>query len=284
MTYKEYENPEELRRLQLVSVELLKEFDRVCGVLDIPYFLYAGTALGAVRHKGFIPWDDDIDLGMLREDYRRFLAEAPAVIGDEFEIVDALIAPHFPACNANLTFKGTYCVPEEFADCPYQYAIGLGIYAFDCMVDDEVLFRRQCKKTWLWGRLSFLRATATPHLSLTGWKRTLASTACHIAHASMKLVHLSPQWIYRQWEKAATLYNDRETGRVADFMDRRPADWSATLDELFPTKTVEFEGLLVQTPRDDDALLRRGYGDYMQLPPEEDRKNHYPSRLDFGTH
>ena len=100
----------------------------------------------------------------------------------------------------------------------------------------------------------------------------------------MKLMRLSPRWIYLQWEKAATLYNDRGGDLVADFGDRNPLAWSARLDELFPTKLVEFEGLLLPTAREDDAMLTREYGDYMQLPPLEDRKNHYPSRLDFGNH
>lgn len=78
MSYKEY-NAQELRRLQLISVDILEELDRVCRLLDIPYFIYAGTAIGAIRHGGFIPWDDDIDVGMLRDDYERFLLEAPAV-------------------------------------------------------------------------------------------------------------------------------------------------------------------------------------------------------------
>ena len=79
------------------------------------------------------------------------------------------------------------------------------------------------------------------------------------------------------------MYNDRPTRKVADFCDRQPLDWSADLDELFPTKDVEFEGLLVKAARCDDAMLRREYGDYMQLPPLEERKNHYPACLDFGA-
>ena len=75
--YKQYENPEELRNIQLVQVDILREMDRVCQKLNIPYFLTGGTAIGAVRHGGFIPWDDDIDVVLLRDDYERFLAEAP---------------------------------------------------------------------------------------------------------------------------------------------------------------------------------------------------------------
>ncbi|WP_139653409.1 LicD family protein [Raoultibacter phocaeensis] len=284
MTYKEYENPEELRKLQLVSTDILEEFDRVCKVLDIPYFIYAGTAIGAVRHQGFIPWDDDIDVGLLREDYNRFLAEAPAVVGDRFEVVSSYTERYFPACNANLSLKGTLGVPEEFDDCPYQYAIGIGIFAFDKLVDDPKRYKRQSRRTWMWGRLAFLRATPTPHLSLRGWKRGLVLAACRIAYSVMKVANVSPQWIYRKWEQAATLYNGTDGVCVADFMDKDPKSCSARLDELFPTKTVAFEGLAVQTARDDDAMLRRIYGDYLKLPPVEDRWNHLPSKLDFGSY
>ena len=69
MAFKEYENPDELKKLQSLTTDILGEFDRVCRKLDIPYFIYAGTAIGAVRHGGFIPWDDDIDVGMFRDDY-----------------------------------------------------------------------------------------------------------------------------------------------------------------------------------------------------------------------
>lgn len=65
-------SPEELRRMQLLMLDMLVEFDRVCRKHDIRYIITGGTLLGAVRHKGFIPWDDDADIGMLRQDYERF--------------------------------------------------------------------------------------------------------------------------------------------------------------------------------------------------------------------
>ena len=94
MAFQEYDNPEELKKVQELSTKLLGEFDRVCRKLDIPYVVWAGTALGAVRHHGFIPWDDDVDVAMVRSDYERFIREAPAVVSDEFEIVNMRTEPN----------------------------------------------------------------------------------------------------------------------------------------------------------------------------------------------
>lgn len=284
MNYKEYEKPEELQRLQELSTELFAELDRVCRKLDIPYFAYGGTAIGAVRHGGFIPWDDDIDIGFLRADYERFLAEAPAQIDPRFEIVSSRSEEFFPACNANLALRGTLCVPEEFADCPYRYEIGLGLYPFDVLVDDDVKLRSQCRATWLWGRLKFLCATPRPHVSLRGWRRALVLACCSVAHGALRLFRVSPRWIQERWDRAAMRFDAQPTGRVADFADRDPRRWSASLEELFPLIEKDFEGIKVFLPHDFDALLRRGYGDYLELPPMEERKNHYPSSLDFGPY
>ncbi len=250
------------------------------GTLDIPYFIYGGTAIGAIRHGGFIPWDDDIDVGMLRPDYERFLAEAPAATGEDFVVINGGTDSFFPARNANLALRDTLCVPEEFDKCPFQYPSG--IYVFDKASENLRTEKKQMRGTWLWARLAFLRATPRPHLFVKGWKRALVSTACHVAYGAMSLFHVSPKWIYRRWEHAARLAENEQTDLWADFTDQRSLDWSLTRDDIFPLCDVTFEGLTVKLYKEYDKLLRKGYGDYVELPPEEDRKNHYPSKLDFG--
>lgn len=282
LAFKEYENPDELKKLQSLTTDILGEFDRVCRKLDIPYFIYAGTAIGAVRHGGFIPWDDDIDVGMFRDDYDRFVREVPSLVGPDFEVIDYHDEPFFPACNANLALRGTLCVPEEFDDCSFQYPIGIGIYAYDRISDDPKKRKQQLRGTWLWARLAFLRATPCPHLFIEGWKKSVVSFLCRVAHALMRVLHVSPRWIHSKWEHYATLARSEGDGLFVDFTDQNPLAWTATKDEVFPLRDIAFDGLTVRMANQYDAMLRRGYGDYMQLPPEDKRKNHYPSKLDFG--
>ena len=94
----------ELRRLQLLELRILQDIDRVCDELGITYFLDSGSVLGALRHRGFIPWDDDIDLGMPRADYERFVHEAPKLLGDEYVVSTPEINPSQAALFARFGF------------------------------------------------------------------------------------------------------------------------------------------------------------------------------------
>lgn len=284
MSYKHYDDPEVLRHLQLVSTQILGEFDRICQKLHINYYAYGGTAIGAVRHKGFIPWDDDVDIALLREDYERFMREAPAEMKDNYELISGRTEPFFPACNANFSLKHTACVPEEFDACPFQYPIGIGLFALDKPSTNPRIFARQKRLTWLFARLAFLRATPCPHIGEHVPLRSLALLACRVCHGLMQFFHVSPAWIHAEWERAARLAEHEPTDTYVDFMDRDPYLWATTPQEAYPPLRVPFENITINLPKGYDAMLRRGFGDYMQLPPVDDRKNHYPSRLDFGSY
>ena len=81
-------NQETLRKLQKTELEILKDFIKICKKYNLTYFATGGTAIGALRHQGFIPWDDDIDVCMLRKDYERFMEVAPKEMGDRYVFMD----------------------------------------------------------------------------------------------------------------------------------------------------------------------------------------------------
>lgn len=284
MAFKSYENADELRRVQVVSTKILAEFDRVCRELDIPYVVYGGTAIGAVRHQGFIPWDDDVDIAMTRSDYEHFLEQAPAILGAQFLIVNSRTEPDFPSTYSYLALKSTYFIPEFYRNCAYRKPLSIDIFPFDNVPDDERLYTSQSRRAWLWGRLMFVRATPSPYLAIDGWRRAVVLAASHMAHWTMRALRISPRWIQKQWDGAARLYEHSDTTLMADYSDRDPMAWAVTYDDMFPAIEVPFEDITVKLPRNYDAILTRGYGDYMSLPPLESRKNHYPFLIDLGEH
>ena len=276
-------DPELLAGIQRATTKVLGEFHRVCEELGIAYTVYGGTAIGAVRHKGFIPWDDDADICMPRPDYERFLAEAPARLGPEFRLLDPRTVPDYPQTFAVLGLAGTQFISRAAKNRPFRMPIGVDLFPLDAMPDNATAFRRQARRTWWWGRLLFLRGTPSPAVSLVFPLGPAASLVMHGVHWGLRALRVTPRALQRRWERAARSFERTETPWLADYSTRDPGHWSVRREELFPALDVPFEDITVKLPKEYDAVLRRGYGDYMQLPPKEERQNHRPHYVDFGS-
>ena len=274
-----------LDRIHVLITRILGEFDRVCRQLDIPYVVYGGTAIGAVRHQGFIPWDDDADVLMMRADYERFLKEAPALLGPDYRLDNTRTVPDFPFMFTKMVLTGTLLIPEFAKDSAYRMPFFLDILPVDNIPLSPRAFRAMSRRSWIWGRLLFLLGTPRPYLiGITGPKRAMIYTATTAAHWLMRCLHVTPRFLQARWEKAVRRYENEETGRMADFTMRDPQNWVVTREELYPALDVPFEGITVKLARHYDALLRRTYGDYMELPPLDKRMNHKPHLVDFGPY
>lgn len=286
VAFKTYEDPAELRKLQRTIMVAMNEFFRVCDELGIPAYIWAGSCIGVVRHGGYIPWDDDVDVALKRDDYERFLREAPALLSDEFELENARITPGFPLPFTYLAIKGTANVPEFFAESKWERRIGIDIFPLDKLSSDETTRKKQARGTWIWGRLQYLCGTSRPYLPFDGAKAQLVWLACGIANCMLRLFRVSSARIAERYERAAMLARD-EFGSdpvYCDFSNRDYLNWTAKASELDPPKGMPFEETEVFVPNNCDAILTRIYGDYMQLPPVDQRKNHYPVKLDFGAY
>ena len=158
MSYSE----EELEQLHKVLYEILGEIIRVCDMLHIPYFIQGGTAIGAFFENGILPWDDDIDVGMTRENYERFLKEAPAVLKKDYFLQWIGSDPHTPFYFAKLRKNGTKFVEDVSEGLDMHHCIFVDIFPYDKVPDNQTLQKIQrsvamnlnlCivgKEKWLW--------------------------------------------------------------------------------------------------------------------------------------
>ena len=152
----------DLRKVQKLLTLILAELDRVCRRIGVSYAVYGGTAIGAIRHGGFIPWDDDIDVMMTRADYERFLAEAPALLDERFRLDNTRTREDFPFMFTKMVLPGTLLIPEADKDSKYRMPFFLDILPLDEIPADDKAFKEMSRQSWLWGRLLFLQGTPRP--------------------------------------------------------------------------------------------------------------------------
>ena len=281
ISYRQYD-PVILKRLQQTQTDILKDFIEVCNKYQLDYFMLGGTGIGVVRHQGFIPWDDDIDVAMPRKDYDKFMNIIDKEMGQKYKILTPLKDKKY-ACNVtHLQKKGTKFVPYVSKDMECDLCIDIDIFPLDYMPDDKKKRRRQLKKTWFLNKLIFLCGTAKPIIPLDGIEKNIAQCICAVAHWGLKIAHISPSFLYKLLVKECTRYNNQETRYMNAFEVTMSDRAYISKDELYPLVEMPFEDLMVKMPNQYDTYLRRLFGDYMKLPPEDKRINHCPYVLDFG--
>lgn len=274
---------ETLRRLQLVELEVLLAIDAVCKEYGITYFLAAGTALGAKRHGGFIPWDDDIDIGMLRKDYDRFLEVAPAALGDSFTVANPESDDRLAGLFVKVWKNRTKFFTDETLDAGIDQGVFVDIFPYDRVASDASVRKAQLRSCLKWQHLSYLyhsKAINVPHKGGVG---AVEKGACCIAHALLKTL-LSPAKIRDKFLASALSAQKDDSSRDLACMNYNPQQRIFAEEVLVPPKALEFEGHEFPAPADIERYLCTLYGDaWSQLPPEEQRRNHAPKVLDLGS-
>ncbi len=283
--------PEVLHRLWQVETEIYREFARVCDENGLAYFAAFGTALGAVRHQGFIPWDDDIDVAMPREDYEKLIARAPELFAAPYEVLEPRLTAGYVMPFAKLTRADSTFVEATDTDRTYHSGIFIDIFPMDWIWPDAKRRLRVYEKTFLLARLCVLTEYGKPKLpkGMTGWKKTVLHAGTMAVHGLLRLTGQTTQRLYARYLRAATQTPREEAkGRIADLLlYRQEANYG--LDDpiypekmLFPTREVPFGDITVRVPGQTGKYLARTFGeDYMTLPPEEKRHCHMPAVLEF---
>lgn len=278
---KQYE-PKILRKLQLAQCRILEDFIGICKENELTYFIFSGCAIGVERHQGFIPWDDDIDVGMLRRDYDKFLEIAKRDYADKYSILEISEDDNFPFFNAEFKRKGTRNVPEIFKDSNVDMGIDIAIYPFDNVSDSLWQRRKQLIFVFFWHKIKILKEFGHPMLFVDGWRKIIANAICITVHQILKLFHVSHKFINKKYMKNAIKYNGIDTEMVSCFFSTIPTECMIKRTDLFPLVSKKFEYLMVNVPRKNYEYLTQMYGNFMEMPPIEKQKNHIPYILEFG--
>ena len=244
-------------------LEMLQAFDAFCREHEIKYFLYWGTLLGAVRHKGFIPWDDDVDIIMLREDYEKFVTYSQ--ISDEFLIVSNKNSHGYfhPFMHCNVSDTKTIMMSNTMHKLTGK-GLCLDIIPLDYVPEDPEEQKKMLSKIMNWRRLlSILLYRRHPVKGISSFIKVTISKFLSLFLSEMALV--------KKIQKYASKYKNK-TNCCAQLYLGTLYVFDA---ELF-SKGMEsdFEHVQFRIPEKYDEILRIFYGDYMKIPPKEDRLDH----------
>ena len=268
----DYEVSARMKRIWAMELDMVKRFMEVCDEHHLQYWMMGGTLLGAVRHKGFIPWDNDIDLAMPRADYNRLLEIGPTAFQNPF-FFQTPVTENGRFFNSYVKIRngnGTAASREE-----YEKGINCGIF-IDVFCLDEIP-DSPGKRKWYFRRLAEISKMKRFALDMPLKGGFVNSIKHSLQRIIYRLVYHSPDAadLYRIYQKEAGKYAGtgcvqlahRDFGYVEKYIwDKK--DWDDVV-------RLDFEDLKLNAPAGYDAVLRRQYGDYLQFPKDKSTHEYF---------
>lgn len=244
---------------QKVMTEILVEFDSVCRKNNLTYWIDYGTLLGAVRHGGFIPWDDDIDVSMPSDDFKRFRNIAVAELHKGFFMQDQVTDPEIDmGVGIVKVRKDNTLFINDYDDFKSHYHHGISIDVFEVVDYPNVSFR-----TWNFFRKMIFKSYGFYHYNP---KLTFRNIICWfvfpVMYAFFKTI----------WNIMCAI---RKPKRTLSRIERTPYGYPTLKTEILPLQEIQFEGHSFYAPKNPAARLEDNFGkDYMVIPPADKRRIH----------
>lgn len=270
---------EELLRLQEALYETLSEVDRICRKYGIRYFVTGGTAIGAYFWEKILPWDDDVDVGMMRPDYERFAAIAQKEMGDRFFLQTPDTEPHTPFYFMKVRMNGSRFSEATFKHIKMHQGIYVDIFPFDKIPQQAWLERLQqqvvfffnglfiAKEIWQWKHCG---KCDIPEPRKRGW------LPCFFTRLLVTL--FSKRTIYNIMYKGQTAFNGRDLSEVKNIITKSE---HLPIEDIKQSQTVPLGPLQVSAPRDLLSYLNNHYGSVRKDIPDEMKVSHRPEDLVF---
>lgn len=251
--------------LQKIELEIFKVFKDICEKLELNYFLVCGSALGAARHGGFIPWDDDMDVGMYREDYMKFMKQAPQLLPEGIFLQNYKSDPKFPQVFAKLRNSNTTYIEKSMAHLDINHGVYIDIFPLDG-VPDDVSERKKLAKT---KSLYVRKLTCVCKLPPTLKGKLSVSMFRLLGY------HKRTTKIAKKYEEYISKYSVKDSKIIGNH-----GTWYGQRDfisaDFYGKGTdITYEGISVRVPEKYDEYLTALYGDWRTPPPMNKQKGHH---------
>lgn len=257
---------EELKALQAILLEMLLEVDRICRKNEINYCLFMGTMLGAVRHNGFIPWDDDLDIGMLQPEYEKFRAACIRDLDESrFFFQDHTTDPEYRWAYGRIRRVGSEFVRAGQEHMKMKTGIFMDIFPLVATPDFPVARAIHCFYCYALRKLLYADLG----------RKSARSTILRLWYGLLALV--PHRWTLRLVEQLAMTRGRTRLVRIIGFPTPSRGPRGYRREWLEHRKEMAFEGHLFPVSQDHDGYLTYSYGDYTRLPPAEQRVPSHPA-------
>lgn len=249
-----------------ISLDVLCAVHEFCEENKIKYSLACGTLIGAIRHKGFIPWDDDIDIYMVRDDYNRFISIFPLLYKEKCSLISLERSSQWNCAFAKVFDSRTIMIEDKRTDIE-GLGIGIDVFPIDQAPNDEVAWCQYERKRKILRGLYEMKELR--------WRKTRSfAKNIFVEFCSLLLLPFSARFWAQRMESFGQKFNGQSTDYYAENCYGMPnnrfpkSDFSHTIDWPFEDKNFK-----IMVGYDD--YLRRFYGDYMQLPPLDKQISHH---------
>lgn len=260
-----------IKAIQAHLIDILKEVKRICNLNGIQYTLIAGSALGAYRHEGFIPWDDDVDIGMIRKEYEKFIKACEKDLNNNSFYIQTLHnTPNYRWGYAKIRKKGTILQRKNQEHLGYESGVFIDIFPLDSVPESYIarkLFTFECY---------FLRKLQWSEVGKIAESNSIKKNIY-----KMVSLYANTERIIKRYdeiiEKSAK-FNSPYV-RILTFPTVSLKKDYYRLEWYVDTKLSKFNSVLVPIPKKIEEYLEFKFGEYNQLPPEENRKGHDFSKI-----
>lgn len=265
-----------LKHIQDVEFMILKDFVEICEENDIEYYLIYGTQIGAIRHQGFIPWDDDVDIIMFREDYEKFLKVMEENPDDKYTIFDSRYNSEYFFQFGRMSLNDTYWAEYWDEQVSFKLGIHVDLFILDNLPNNKF-------KRWIYIQRCYFMARlhSISVLKFNNYSKPV-NLILNALHKCLNILNFTPDYFQKKLLKLFTKYESNDGEYVTDLTLMEKVSFLRS--DYKPPKKSNFENIEFNIPNDDFNTLTPIYGDYMQLPPEEKRVAHILNEIDFGKY